>query len=86
MIGCLAEAASTTIRKDDEEMSDVRWFDRQEVLLALEEKSERLTVPVPSPSPTTSSRPGPLASGSEPVPAGSAGKNARMMTHGREKR
>ncbi len=47
MIGCLAEAASTTIRKDDEEMSDVRWFDRQEVLLALEEKSERLTVPGP---------------------------------------
>ena len=40
MIGCLAEAATTTIHKDDEEMSDVRWFDRQEVLLALEEKSE----------------------------------------------
>ncbi|MDD9988729.1 MAG: NAD(+) diphosphatase [Spirochaetaceae bacterium] len=47
MIGCLAEAASTTIRKDDEEMSDVRWFDRREVLLALEEQSERLTVPGP---------------------------------------
>ena len=47
MIGCLAEAATTTIRKDDEEMSDVRWFDRQEVLLALEEKSERLSVPGP---------------------------------------
>ena len=47
MIGCLAEAASTTIRKDDEEMSDVRWFDRREVLLALEEQSQRLTVPGP---------------------------------------
>ena len=47
MIGCLAEAASTTIRKDDEEMSDVRWFDRQEVLLALEEKSDVLSVPGP---------------------------------------
>ena len=47
MIGCMAEAASTTIHKDDEEMSDVRWFDRQEVLMALEEQSERLTVPGP---------------------------------------
>ena len=47
MIGCLADAATTTIRMDDEEMSDVRWFDRQEVLLALEEQSERLSVPGP---------------------------------------
>ncbi len=47
MIGCLADAATTTIRMDDEEMSDVHWFDRQEVLLALEEKSERLSVPGP---------------------------------------
>ena len=47
MIGCLADAATTTIRMDDEEMSDVRWFDRQEVLLALEEKSENLSVPGP---------------------------------------
>ena len=46
MIGCLAEAATTTIRKD-EEMSDVQWFDRREVLMALEEQSERLTVPGP---------------------------------------
>ena len=47
MIGCLADAATTTIRMDDEEMYDVHWFDRQEVLLALEEKSERLSVPGP---------------------------------------
>ncbi len=47
MIGCLAEAATTTIRMDDEEMSDVHWFDRGEVLLALEGGSERLTLPGP---------------------------------------
>ncbi len=47
MIGCHADAATTDIAKDDEEMTDVRWFPRPEVLLALEEKSEELTVPGP---------------------------------------
>ena len=47
MIGCLAEAASTAIRIDDEEMSDVRWFKRGEVLLALDGRSQVLTVPGP---------------------------------------
>ena len=47
MIGCLADAASTTIRFDDEEMSDVHWFERREVLLALAGTSEVLTVPGP---------------------------------------
>ena len=47
MIGCLAEAASTTIRFDDEEMSDVHWFERREVLLALAGNSDVLTVPGP---------------------------------------
>ena len=47
MIGCLAEAESTTIRMDDEEMCDVHWFERREVLLALEGRSERLTLPGP---------------------------------------
>ena len=32
---------------DSEEMSDVQWFDRDEVLLALEGKSEKLMVPGP---------------------------------------
>jgi NAD+ diphosphatase len=32
---------------DDEEMSDVRWFSREEVLLALEGRSDELTVPGP---------------------------------------
>ena len=47
MIGCLAEAATTDIHMDDVEMTDVQWFDRSEVLLALEEKSEKLMVPGP---------------------------------------
>lgn len=47
MIGCHADAATTEIAMDDEEMSDVQWFDRSEVLLALEGKNENLTVPAP---------------------------------------
>ena len=47
MIGCLAEAATTDIHMDDVEMTDVQWFDRSEVLLALEEKSEKLMIPGP---------------------------------------
>ena len=47
MIGCLADAASTAIHFDDEEMSDVHWFDRAEVLRALAGSSEVLTVPGP---------------------------------------
>ena len=47
MIGCIAEAATTDINMDAEEMTDVQWFSRSEVLLALEGKSERLSVPQP---------------------------------------
>ncbi len=47
MIGCHADAATTEISMDNEEMTDVRWFDRAEVLLALEGKNENLTVPAP---------------------------------------
>ena len=47
MIGCHAEAASTDIHIDDEEMTDVRWFEREEVLLALEGRSRDLAVPQP---------------------------------------
>ena len=47
MIGCIAEAATTDINMDAEEMTDVQWFSRAEVLLALEGKSEKLTVPQP---------------------------------------
>ncbi len=47
MIGCHAEAASTDIAMDNEEMTDVQWFDREEVLWALEGKSEKLLTPGP---------------------------------------
>ncbi|MCH7706337.1 MAG: NADH pyrophosphatase, partial [Chloroflexi bacterium] len=47
MIGCLADALTTEISFDDEEMTDVRWFQRDEVLLALEGKSDLLVVPGP---------------------------------------
>ena len=47
MIGCLAEAASTEIHIDDQEMSDVHWFEREEVLRALADNSAVLTVPGP---------------------------------------
>ena len=59
MIGSHSEALTTDVDMDDFEMTDVRWWDREEVLLALAEKSEKLRVPGPSPSPTTSSKLGP---------------------------
>ncbi|MDO8635340.1 MAG: NAD(+) diphosphatase, partial [Dehalococcoidia bacterium] len=47
MIGCHADAVTTDIIIDEEEMVDVRWFERDEVLLALEGKSEILVMPGP---------------------------------------
>ena len=47
MIGCLAEAATTEIKMDAEEMTDVRWFDRAETRRALAGQSQQLTVPGP---------------------------------------
>ena len=47
MIGCHADAATTDIAMDNEEMADVRWFDREEVLLALDERSSVLAIPGP---------------------------------------
>ena len=47
MIGCHAEAATTDIHMDDDEMTDVQWFERREVLLAREGQSERLAIPEP---------------------------------------
>lgn len=47
MIGCHADAVTTDISIDDEEMVDVRWFQRNEVLRALEGTSELLVVPGP---------------------------------------
>lgn len=47
MIGCHAEAISDEITVDEGEMSDVRWFTRDEVLLALEDKLEGVNIPGP---------------------------------------
>ncbi len=47
MIGCHAEAATTDISIDDEEMTDVRWFERREVLDALDGRNPTLFVPQP---------------------------------------
>ena len=47
MIGCHADAVTTNIAIDNEEMSDIRWFERDEVLKALDGRSENLVVPGP---------------------------------------
>jgi NAD+ diphosphatase len=47
MIGCHAKALSTAIHIDDGEMTDVRWFSRDEVLLALKGEHPHLHVPAP---------------------------------------
>lgn len=47
MIGSHSEALTTDIDIDAFEMTDVRWWDRDEVLLALAEKSQLLRVPGP---------------------------------------
>jgi NAD+ diphosphatase len=47
MIGCHARALTTEIRKDDEEMTDVRWFNRNEVLSALRGENPDLRLPDP---------------------------------------
>jgi NAD+ diphosphatase len=47
MIGCHARALTTDIHKDDEEMTDVRWFSRDEVLSALQGEHPQLRVPAP---------------------------------------
>jgi len=47
MIGCHADAATTDINFDEDEMNDVRWFSRDEVALALQGKNENLAVPQP---------------------------------------
>jgi NAD+ diphosphatase len=47
MIGCHANAVTTEIRRDNEEMADVRWFSRAEVTSALNEQNPDLRVPGP---------------------------------------
>jgi NAD+ diphosphatase len=47
MIGCHAQALTTDIHKDEEEMTDVRWFPRADVLAALRGAHPDLRVPAP---------------------------------------
>ena len=47
MIGCHAHALTTEIRRDEEEMADVRWWSRADVLLALAGKHPDLKLPGP---------------------------------------
>ncbi|MBM4202881.1 MAG: NAD(+) diphosphatase [Gammaproteobacteria bacterium] len=47
MIGCLAVAATTDIHMDTEEMHDVRWFSRQEILNARAGTHPKLKLPGP---------------------------------------
>jgi NAD+ diphosphatase len=45
MIGCHGKAVTTEIHIDPEEMTDVRWFSRDEVRLALKRENPDLLVP-----------------------------------------
>jgi NAD+ diphosphatase len=47
MIGCHGIALTTEIHMDDGEMTDVRWFSRDEVLSALKGENPDLRVPAP---------------------------------------
>jgi NAD+ diphosphatase len=47
MIGCHAKALTTDVHKDDDEMTDVRWFSRDDVLSALRDENPNLRVPAP---------------------------------------
>ena len=47
MIGCHAEAISDEIVSDPGEMSDVRWFTKEDVKLAREDKLDGVNIPGP---------------------------------------
>jgi NAD+ diphosphatase len=47
MIGCHGRALTTDIHIDNQEMTDVRWFDRADVLAALHGEHPELRVPAP---------------------------------------
>jgi len=47
MIGCHARALTTDIYIDNQEMTDVRWFTRADVLSALRGDHPELRVPAP---------------------------------------
>ena len=45
MLGCIAIATSNEIIVCEEEMEDVRWFDKSEVQLAIKKQSNVLRIP-----------------------------------------
>ena len=47
MIGCHAEAISDEIVSDPGEMSDVRWFTKEDIKLALKDKLDDVNIPGP---------------------------------------
>jgi len=47
MIGCHGQATSITIRIDEEEMADVSWFTRRQILDALDNNNADLRLPGP---------------------------------------
>ena len=47
MIGCHAEAKTTDIHIDDEEMISVKWFTKEDVKLALKGNNPELNLPAP---------------------------------------
>lgn len=47
MIGCHADALTTQITMDDEEMTDVRWFERGEIIESLNGLNTDLALPQP---------------------------------------
>ena len=46
MIGCHAEAATTEINMDPDEMIDVKWFSRDDILSALNNENQMLKIPM----------------------------------------
>lgn len=45
MIGCYAEARSTVIKRDEQELEDVRWFTRAETEAMLERSTGVANMP-----------------------------------------
>jgi NAD+ diphosphatase len=46
MLGFFADAVTTTLRVDAEEIAEARWFSREDLLAALESGEVRLPPPV----------------------------------------
>jgi NAD+ diphosphatase len=47
MIGCYAEARSTSIKRDEQELEDCRWFSREETITMLQRPGTNGQAPPP---------------------------------------